>query len=90
MPRYRAHSDQRNIRGYEKQQREVRGNALIGAFGGFLAAYLLAELFLASQPHTWHWFAAGVGAVAGYWIAYYVLMRRLNAPLTPPPKRPRR
>lgn len=90
MPRYRAHSNQQNIRGYEKQQREVRGNALIGLFAGFLAAYLLSELFLASQAHTWHWFGAAVGAAIGYWVAYYVLMRRLNAPLAPPPKRTRR
>lgn len=78
MARVRAYSKD-DTRRYDKHRRDVSGNATIGLGVGFLVAYLSSEAALAGQNHLWHWLGAGVGALAGYFIAYGWLLHRLNA-----------
>jgi ABC-type antimicrobial peptide transport system permease subunit len=52
----------------------------LGLFGGFILAYITAEITLAAQPHPIHWLVAGTGAVligaAAYGITFWRLTRR--------------
>ncbi len=40
--------------------------AFVGLTGGFLAAYLAAEMVLYLRPHPLHWLIAALGGVVGY------------------------
>lgn len=48
--------------------------------GGFLVAYLSAEVVLAARPHPWHWLVAGtagvVAGVLGYGLTFWRQTRR--------------
>jgi len=74
----RAYSARIIPKGYEKRRREAYGNAVIGLFVGFLVAYVLSELLLASYPHPWHWLGASVGAGIGYVVTRGWLLHRIN------------
>ena len=60
----------------KRQQKAKRGSgglpfvAVVGAMGGFLLAYLVAETVLSPQLHLLHWLVAGAGAVLGTGLGY--------------------
>lgn len=62
--------------GARKRKQNARGNALLGLFGGFLAAYMISEVALGRFMHPIHWTAAGVTAVVLYIGSYLWLLRR--------------
>ncbi len=78
MAKVRAYSST-DTRRYDKQRRDVSGNAAIGLGVGLFVAYLLSEFALVGQSHLWHWLGAGVGALIGYFVAYGWLLHRLDA-----------
>lgn len=62
--------------GYRKRKQRAQGNAMLGLFGGFLAAYIVSEFMLATRMHPVHWLGAAVGAVIVYLVTYLWLLRR--------------
>ena len=54
--------------------------AAIALILGFLGAYFLGEALLDANVHPLHWLAGGLGAAAGYGIAYGVVYWRRTHP----------
>ena len=55
---------------------QAKSYGYLGAFAGFVAAYVGAETVLAARPHPTHWLVAAFGAVLAGGGAYGITLRR--------------
>ncbi len=71
----------RSRRRIELTPKEAAASAgAIAMFVGFVVFYFLGEAMLDSTMHPQHWLSGGIGAAAGYGIAYSAVYWRRTHP----------